>query len=133
MKLFDMVQIGAGAVGFAGLVRGSDEQGHDLFQVVYNGVPLYGEYKRRFAKNNNDFDIDIVSFGYFDFRNVGDINNITKKAFSAQESEFYSSMIKALFCDPIAAHLRSELRIFSRESFKFLGDVRFLSGWVRVS
>ena len=50
---------------FIGGIRGVDELGHEGFVVEADGFPaMYGEIKRKFTENRNDYNLEIVSCGW---------------------------------------------------------------------
>lgn len=68
---FDWVPAAEGRVRFAGGIRGWDERGHDTYAVDVDGKVMYGEIARTFLADQNDFNIQIVSFGYGVREHVG--------------------------------------------------------------
>jgi hypothetical protein len=70
-RTFDRVPAAEGRVRFAGGIRGWDERGHDAYAVDVDGKVMYGEIARTFLPNQNDFNIQIVSFGYGVREHVG--------------------------------------------------------------
>lgn len=68
---FDWVSATEGRARFAGSIRGWDERGHDTYAVDVDGKVMYGEIARTFLPNQNDFNIQIVSFGYGVREHVG--------------------------------------------------------------
>ncbi|AKP92235.1 hypothetical protein [Achromobacter ruhlandii] len=68
---FDWVPAAEGRVRFAGSIRGWDERGHDTYAVDVDGKVMYGEIARTFLPNQNDFNFQIVSFGYGVREHVG--------------------------------------------------------------
>lgn len=63
-KTFDWVDLPGGRARFSGGVRGADEAGHDTFAVELDGRTYYGEVRRLFLSNGNDFNLEILSFGW---------------------------------------------------------------------
>lgn len=61
---FDWVQLPEGRARFSGLVRGVDELGHETFAVEIGGNEFFGEIDRAFLPNDNDYNIEVMSFGY---------------------------------------------------------------------
>lgn len=68
---FDWVPAAEGRVRFAGSIRGWDERGHDTSAADVDGKVMYGEIARTFLPNQNEFNIQIVSFGYGVREHVG--------------------------------------------------------------
>lgn len=116
--------------GFAGSVRGVDEVGHHAFEVHLALSPeVYGEYRPKWAANKNDFDIEIVSFGFVDSKNPGNPSPTARRQFTDQQRKIVESLVKALFANPEA---RKGKPIFSSQKGCFLGGVHFLPGWIRT-
>jgi hypothetical protein len=83
-------------VGFGGNARGVDEDSHDLIEIERTEGPLlFGEYRYLWAENQNDFDIEISSFGYVEPRDVGTLDR--RVAFSAAECEAIERLIRSFF------------------------------------
>jgi len=60
-----VVQTGDGKIRFGGFERGPDELPRDTFAVQLPGrILMYGEWAQKFASNGNDFDVEIISFGF---------------------------------------------------------------------
>lgn len=68
---FDWVSATEGRARFAGGIRGWDERGHDAYAVDVDGKVMCGEIARTFLADQNDFNIQIVSFGYGVREHVG--------------------------------------------------------------
>ena len=65
MGRFDWHEFSEGRARFIGGVRGPDELGHDGFVIEAVGFPaMYGEIIRRFAANKNEYDLEILAFGW---------------------------------------------------------------------
>jgi hypothetical protein len=111
-----------------GLVRGGDEAGHYVFELHLPPFPiLYGEYRPRWADNQNDFDVDIVSFGFRSKDNVGNPNAGARQRFASEQRAVLETLITALFARPEA---RKGKPPFAAAEDHFLGHVRFVSGWI---
>lgn len=127
MDPFSALDFPKGKVAFVGVVR-CDEAGVDEFQVELHDRPvLYGAWRPRFAENGNDFDIEIINFGYTNKTNVGNIDPSARVRFSPEEISTIEGLVRDLF-----AHqdLREQFSPFSVKIAHFLGAVRFLPGWV---
>lgn len=127
MDPFAALDFPKGKVAFVGVVR-CDEAGVDEFQVELHDRPvLYGAWRPSFAENGNDFDIEIISFGYTNKTNVGNIDPSARVRFSPEEISTIEGLVRDLF-----AHkdLREQFSPFSVKIARFLGAVRFLPGWV---
>lgn len=63
-KIFNWVNFEEGVARFVGNIRGWDELGHDAFAVEINERQYYGEMRQVFSENQNDYNIEIISFGW---------------------------------------------------------------------
>lgn len=124
---FTALSFEAGQVRFAGLVRGSDEGLHDIFVVSLSGYSMmYGEWRNKWADNGNDFDIEIVSFGFLDPRSVGIPG--ARQIFPREERLIIEDLVRALFASD---EVRSEAIPTTKFCSRFLGRVHFLPKWIR--
>jgi hypothetical protein len=115
---------------FAGSVRGVDEVGHFAFEVhLPSSTPFYGEYRPKRAPNGNDFDIEIVSFGFVYRDNLGNAMPTARRQFTEQQRRIVECLVKGLFADPEA---RKGKPIFCSQKARFLGGVYFLPRWIRI-
>ena len=73
-RTFEWVKFPEGNARFAGGIRGWDERGYETFAVEIDGEIVYGDIDRIFFPNHNDFNIQVVSFGYGMQENVGILN-----------------------------------------------------------
>jgi hypothetical protein len=117
-----------GKVGFKSTVLGWDEEPRDAFRVELPDRPtLYGEWRPKFADNENDFDVEIVGVGYANVGYVGSPLLAHRKKFSAREQSAIEELIRALFADQTA---RAAIVPFSSKTARFLGVVIFAPGWI---
>ena len=125
---FDWINLEGGNIRFAGFARGSDEAGHDTFEIqVPSRSALYGEFRPSFADNHNDFEIEIVSFGFLDQKNIGNTHPGSRQRFSAMEQDLIERLTTALFADPES---RNGITPFTSKKGHFLGQVHFTPGWI---
>ncbi|MFG1400193.1 hypothetical protein [Roseixanthobacter pseudopolyaromaticivorans] len=100
MGMFDWVSFENGKACYAGAVRGGDDSGHDTFGIEFsNGRVFYGEFKRLFLENKNDYDLIIISFGYVDRRNVANKTPGARVQFSIDDEILVKNLISNLFFD----------------------------------
>ena len=65
MNSLPTLNLPTGKIGFASMIRGSDEEPRDAFRVELPDRPtMFGEWRAKFADNGNDFNVEIVGFGY---------------------------------------------------------------------
>ena len=92
-----------GKIGFGRTVRGWDEEPRNAFRVELPDRPMmYGEWRTKFADNGNDFDVEIIGFGYLRESHLGSAYPPHRKKFSAPERGVLEEMIRALFADKSA-------------------------------
>jgi hypothetical protein len=124
---FPAVGVRAGKVRLAGIDRGVDELPRDTFIAQLPGRPaLIGEWRRRWAENGNDFDVEVVSFGYSQYEALG-VGAIQLK-FTTDERTLVEDLVRALFSNPLARQMHYSFR--PERKGRFLGNVYFLPGWM---
>jgi hypothetical protein len=124
----DLITFQDGAARFFGSVRGSDEWGHDAFELrLPSFPPLYGEYQPKWADNEYDFDIEIISFGFTDARNIANPNIGARRRFSSDQRRIIEGLIAALVSSPEA---QTGVSPFSSKKARFLGHVFFRPNWI---
>lgn len=132
MGAHDWITFEQGRARFAGGIRGWDEVGHETFAVELDGQTLYGEVKAVFLSDGNNFNIEIVSFGYFA---KGDVAmprpGHTSTLLSPDRVEVAAALIVQL-ANHVAQQDESAERPFvmsiDAESH-FMGSVYFSEGW----
>ncbi|QNH16049.1 hypothetical protein HEP74_01174 [Xanthomonas sp. SS] len=130
---FEWVQFPEGRARFSGLVRGiMDEQGHETFAVEVDGEEYFGEVKNVFLPNGNDYNIEIVSFGYGRRGDIGmPMQGRTCRVFTATQA----SDIQALTVQLIAAGIQFSDRpslLTEYPNAHFMGQVSFSKDWALV-
>jgi hypothetical protein len=130
MSLLKGLDLPAGKIRFAGGVRGVDEAGHDAFELSLSGAPaLYGEWRPIFSENGNNFNVEIVNFGYTSRDNLGNPHPDARRKFSAHDVSSIRGLIEALFASEEA---RARVAPFSSKKNPrgYLGRVIFRPGWI---
>jgi hypothetical protein len=124
-----VLTVGRAKIRFGGASgRPWDEQNHDLFAVQLPDQPLvYGEWHEKWAKNGNDFDIEIIDFGLLDANMAGPDGN--HQVYAARDSAVIEDLIRRLFS---SVEARSRIFPFSSEKGRFPGHIEFLAGWIRI-
>ena len=113
------------ALGFVG--RAWDDFSHDLIIVHLPGwTQLFGEWQPKFADNGNDFDIEILGFGYTSVHLSDTLAD--GFTFSKVERERIEALCHALFAD---CAKRQTPWPFKAPQSRFLGNVVFAPGWIR--
>ncbi|WP_164074227.1 hypothetical protein [Stenotrophomonas maltophilia] len=129
---FDWQDLPSGRARFAGLVRGADQAGHDAFAVCFDGQELFGEIQRAFLANDNDFNIEVVAFGYRLDRNLGMPMPGTAQVFAFSDVERLQRLISELVAAGAAWERRPRLLV-DYPSGRFQGRVLFREGWILIS
>jgi hypothetical protein len=110
-------------VQLAGIIAGGDEAGHYVFSITpKEGRPLYGEYFMIFEENENDFNIEIGLFGYWNDTSVGTTHPAFRVAFSADDAWRIEQLIRSSFSE------KTMLPNYMRAGF--LGGVRCRPNWI---
>jgi hypothetical protein len=110
-------------VGFGGIGVGIDEEPHELIKIERTESPIvFGEYRFLDAENQNDFDIEVSSFGYIHHRDVGTLDR--RLTFSVAECEAIERLIRSFFANP---------DVFKKTFLppaRYLGGLAFTPGWI---
>jgi hypothetical protein len=118
----------AGRASFQSVIRSWDESPQDAFSVGLGGQStLYGIWRPKWAPNENDFDVEIVSFGWADKNSTGHPNPATRTRLSAAQAEGTKALTIALFQDVEA---RRQIIPFSGKGGRFLGGIGFREDWI---
>lgn len=129
-SVFDWVQFPEGRARFSGGIRGiDDEQRHETFAVEVNGTEYFGEIQRAYLPNNNDYNIEVLSFGYGSDKYVGLPMLGACEVFIPTEIK----IIHALITELVVAGMHFEDKpslLIEYPSAHFLGQVIFANGWV---
>lgn len=125
---FGWIEFTDGRARIVGTVRGADEGGHETFEVqLVSHSGLYGEMRPRWAADGHDFDLEIVSFGYSDERNVGNPHPGARRRFSLLERHAIERMIAGLLDHPEA---QRDIFAFGVRGTRFVGGVHFAPNWI---
>lgn len=126
---FRVVETTAGKVRFGGTERGTDELPREVFAAQLTDRPvMYGEWRQKFGANGDDFNVEIISFGYPSSYSVA--GEAGKESFARTEMAAIEELVAALFA---SADAKSQLAAFSPyRRGAFLGKIRFLPGWIRT-
>jgi hypothetical protein len=128
-RTFDWVQFPEGRARFSGGVRGiMDEQRHETFAVEIRGEEYFGEIRKAFLPNGNDYNVEVVSFGYGSDGYVG-MPPTACQTFTKAEI----STIQTLIVQLIAAGRQFAYRPHLLTEYPhahFMGEVMFGEDWV---
>ena len=74
-----------GRATFESVIRSWDKSPVHAFSVELTGhLALYGIWRPKWAPNENDFNVEIVSFGWADQNNIGNPNPMTRRKLSVE-------------------------------------------------
>jgi len=128
---FDWLDFGQGRARFSGSIRGADERGHETFAVEANGAEYFGEIDRAFLLNGNDYNMEIVSFGYTDKEYVSAPFPSARAKFTPADLE----VMQLLICSLIEAVSKAAEKPYIMGEYAdahFMGKVIFREGWALV-
>lgn len=127
---FQWVQFAQGRARFSGGVRGADELGHETFAVAIDGGEYFGEIDRIFLPNNNDYNIEVISFGY-----ASDDVGVPVLDGCRAFGEAQIATVQALVTPLIAAGARMSDPphvLMQYPTARYMGEVVFRDGWAMV-
>jgi hypothetical protein len=112
-------------VEFAGPWVGWDGESHLLFTLEAGKDPkLYGEYKKIFAPNRADYNLEFGLFGFFRKNDFGNPDPAVRRGVTAEESQAIKHRLGAFAHDPTT---------FPKEyppPGKFRGGLTFRPDWI---
>jgi hypothetical protein len=124
------VTLPTGRAAFESMIRGWNEEPRHAFSVELAGQQtLYGIWRPVFAENGNDFDVEIVGFGWASRYSIGHPNQITRTKLSSAQFISVRELIISLF---ESIYARREIVPFSSKVAKFLDGIEFQKDWVLV-
>lgn len=116
-----------GRASFESVIRDWDKSPVDAFSVELTGhLALYGIWRPKWAPNGNDFNVEIVSFGWASQYNVGNPNPMTRRKLSIEQVTDAKALIVALVED---VAVRRKIVPFSSKIARFLGRIHFQDNW----
>ena len=130
-ETFDWVQFPEGLARFAGTFRCWDEQGRKTFALYLHGNEYFGEIKRTYLENHNDYNIVIDAFGYGRGEDVGMPGTGAREVFTSDEEAIARFLVVRL----IQAGLKFDdppTILDQTESSHFIGGITFLDRWMDV-
>ena len=130
-KTFEWQQFPEGRARFVGGIRGWDERGHYVYAVELQGRVVYGEIVRTFLANHNDYNIEVVSFGYGMEENVGIPEPTSRGAYTRAELETVRSLIVQLI--RAGQHFDDKpVLLVEYPDAHFQGKIVFREGWTNL-
>jgi hypothetical protein len=128
MDMFDWISLPEGRARFSGGIRGWDEIGHETFAVEVDGQELFGEIVAIFLENNNNYNLEVVSFGYRKDNDVGlSMNACTP--LTERQAQRIVSLVRELVA--VVSKIDSPPSILHGAKKLFLGGLTFKDGWFR--
>ena len=107
------------------LLRGAlrtDNSPEPVFCIELTGQsPLYGIWRPKFAANQNDFDVEVDSFGWGSQSNVGNPHPMARNRLSVAQAADVKALVVAMFEDVETKKRVLPLPINAR----FLGEIKF--------
>lgn len=134
METFDWLQFPEGRTRFSGGVRGiMDEQRHETFAVEVDGEAYFGENQNAFLPNGNDYNIEVVSFGYGRDGDIGmPMRGRTCRVFTVTQASTIQTLITRLIAAGI--HYPNRPSVLNEyPDAHFMGQVFFRDGWILVA
>jgi hypothetical protein len=131
-SIFNWVNLNQGRARFSGGIRGADEQGHETFAVEVNSSIYYGEIKKTFLPDKSNYNLEIVSFGYFDVKDVGGpMRQPIINHFSEVDARRVQNLITALVSS--ASTWESKPSVMSQSDYsRFMQEIHFRDEWIVV-
>ncbi|MPZ31239.1 MAG: hypothetical protein GEV13_09630 [Rhodospirillales bacterium] len=127
---FPTVTVGDAKIRFVAVGRTADEGDHDIYVTQLPDRPLlYGEWRARYARNGNDFDIEVLDFGLIEPRDFGIPSPLRRLRLDRRERTSVQELVVVLFANEEA---RNREWPFSGSKARFLGQVFFASNWILV-
>lgn len=130
-KTFEWQQFAEGRARFSGGIRGGDERGYDTFAVDIDGDVRYGEIDNIFLPNHNDFNIQVVSFGYGMQGNVGNPHPNARGAYTEAELRIVRTLVVQLVQAGLSFQDRPTV-LTEYPNAHFQGKVVFREGWANL-
>lgn len=132
MSTFDWIELPDGKARFSGTKRGWDELGHKTFALEIDGREYYGELERAYLQNENDYNIEVSSFGYVRGEDVGMPDPRARAVFTEAQVDRARALAVRLvaegrgFTEPPAI-------LDQTDASRFMGKVFFKEGWILVA
>ena len=130
-QTFDWMQFPEGRARFAGTFRCWDEEGRKAFALELRGNEYFGEIRRSYLENNNDYNIVIEDFGYGRGEDIGMPGTDVREVFTSDEE----SIARALVMQLVQAGLKFDdppTILDQTETSHFMGGITLQNGWMLV-
>jgi len=131
-KTFDWFDFPEGRIRYAGGRRGRDEPPIHIFAVEIYGWIYYGEIRKIFLADGNNYNLEIVSFGWMRDEWFGtEPNPPFCSAFTLKEL----GEVRALICQVVPLWRELEDRPIVLTEYvdsHFMGDIFLREGWALI-
>lgn len=130
-QTFDWAQFPEGRARFAGTFRCWDELGRKTFALELRGREYFGEIKRSYLDNHNDYSIVIDAFGYGIGEDVGMPGADVRGVFTREQEIDARSTVVQL----VQAGLEFEAPptvLDQTDTSHFIGKITFQDEWMLV-
>lgn len=128
MGTFDWIDLPEGKARFSGTKRGWDELGHKTFALDIDGREYYGELERAYLPNENDYNVEVSSFGYARAEDVGMPDPRARAAFSEAQIGRIQSLALGLIAAGCAMPDPPAI-LDQTGTARFMGEVTFKQDW----
>lgn len=136
MGAHDWVDFKEGRARFSGGIRGWDEVGHQTFGVEMDGRELYGEVRTAFLPDGYNFNIEVVSFGYFSKDDVGmpRLGQSSTSLSSVAAKKARSLIVQLVtYTSELGKSEERPIVMLITDKAQFMGTVFFSNNWVFIS
>lgn len=136
-NIFNWIQFQEGRAKFNGGIRGWDERRHETYALEIEGKIRYGEISKIYLSNNNDYNVEVVSFGYAIEGSVGIPNEpgvqglLARGAYTQEQLKAAKSLVSQLIVAGVHFEDRPSVLRESPHSH-FMGEIVFCEGWANV-
>jgi hypothetical protein len=129
---FDWHDFPEGRARFIGGIRGAEQIGNEGFVIEANGIPeIYGEIRRKFTENRNDYNLEIVSCGWPGKSWLGMPMPGMCYRFSHDELTVVKSLIIGLV-NSVKCYENRPSFLTEYPNAHFLGSVLLADGWTAL-
>ena len=120
-----------GRARFSGGIRGVDERGHETVAVSIGKQNYFGEVRRSFMPNGQDFNVEIVSFGFPSKEYVGEAPFEARQSLTSVELETARTLLFGMVQRGLSFAERPRVLTEYPDS-RFMGKVVFREDWALV-
>jgi len=131
-KTFEWIEFPQGRVRYAGGKRGRDEPPIETFAVEIHGWVYYGQVLTVFLSAQNNYNLEVVSFGWLKHDWLG-VEPDPEYCASFTLNEL--SEVQSLVCHAVSTWRNLEDRpaiLYESAQTHFMGEISFRDGWALV-